>query len=158
MSPHPPPPAPFLVPSSSPQWFLDRFEWAVFGNELKWYALNEGTPGGGAANYSVPDAMVELLLKQGVKVRGHNVFWNVPRMVQQWVKVRGGGGGRGEVWREGTSVEGGGAEEAWGKCGGWSEGMIVGQMDGWASGVRCIHWTFGVGRRGKKMEVRTESV
>ncbi|XP_075499812.1 endo-1,4-beta-xylanase 5-like [Primulina tabacum] len=64
-------------------WFFPRFKYTVFENEMKWYET-EHFPG--QANYSVPDAMLDLVAQHGVKVRGHNVFWEESERQPWWVK------------------------------------------------------------------------
>lgn len=50
--------------------------YTVFENEMKWYA-NEKIPG--QLDYNVADAMLSLVQKYNIKVRGHNVFWDNPQ-------------------------------------------------------------------------------
>lgn len=68
-----------FVRQNSPRFW----DWAVFGNESKWYA-NEASQG--FVNYQDADAMVALLQGWGFSLRGHTVFWAVPDFVQQWVQ------------------------------------------------------------------------
>ncbi|VFR01585.1 unnamed protein product [Cuscuta campestris] len=65
-------------------WFFSRFKYTVFEDEMKWYT-NE--PSQGREDYSVSDAMLQLLRTRGggVSVRGHNVFWDDPRFQPSWV-------------------------------------------------------------------------
>lgn len=75
-----------LILTSQPyrDWFFPRFKYTVFENEMKWYET-EHFPG--QVNYSVPDAMLDLVAGQhGVKVRGHNVFWEESERQPWWVK------------------------------------------------------------------------
>ncbi|CAI5975792.1 unnamed protein product, partial [Closterium sp. NIES-64] len=65
------------------RWFLNRFNWAVFNNEAKWY-FNEQSPG--ALDYNVTDALVRWFTQRNIKVRAHNIFWAVEKFVQTWVK------------------------------------------------------------------------
>nr|XP_009783073.1 PREDICTED: uncharacterized protein LOC104231720 [Nicotiana sylvestris] len=62
-------------------WFTSRFKYTVFENEMKWYA-NEKIPG--QLDYNVADAMLSLVQKYNVKVRGHNVFWDNPQNMPSW--------------------------------------------------------------------------
>ncbi|OIT27796.1 hypothetical protein A4A49_20291 [Nicotiana attenuata] len=62
-------------------WFTSRFKYTVFENEMKWYA-NEKIPG--QLNYNVADAMLSLVQKYNIKVRGHNVFWDNPQNMPSW--------------------------------------------------------------------------
>ncbi|KAM7274294.1 hypothetical protein ACFE04_028958 [Oxalis oulophora] len=64
-------------------WFLSRFKYATFGNEMKW-ASTEYTQW--KEDYSVPDAMLRFTSQHGVSVRGHNIFWEDPNYQPQWVK------------------------------------------------------------------------
>ncbi|XP_016466981.1 endo-1,4-beta-xylanase 5-like [Nicotiana tabacum] len=62
-------------------WFTSRFKYTVFKNEMKWYA-NEKIPG--QLDYNVADAMLSLVQKYIIKVRGHNVFWDNPQNIPSW--------------------------------------------------------------------------
>ncbi len=53
--------------------FLKFFEWAVFENDMKWPSTDP-TPNG--PDYSKPDSLIDFCLKNDIKVRGHNLFWN----------------------------------------------------------------------------------
>ncbi|GJM96159.1 hypothetical protein PR202_ga12972 [Eleusine coracana subsp. coracana] len=66
--------------------FLTKhFNWAVFGNELKWYWTE---PQRGQLNYADADDLLRLCADQhGMCVRGHCIFWEVEAMVQQWVRT-----------------------------------------------------------------------
>ncbi|KZV38840.1 hypothetical protein F511_32407 [Dorcoceras hygrometricum] len=64
-------------------WFFPRFNYTVFENEMKWYET-EHFPG--QVNYSIPDAMLDLVSGHGVKVRGHNIFWEEADRQPWWVK------------------------------------------------------------------------
>ncbi|KAM7253803.1 hypothetical protein ACFE04_031485 [Oxalis oulophora] len=64
-------------------WFLSRFKYATFGNEMKW-ASTEYTQG--KEDYSVADAMLRFTSQHGVSVRGHNIFWEDPNFQVPWVK------------------------------------------------------------------------
>ncbi|GFP89033.1 endo-1 4-beta-xylanase a, partial [Phtheirospermum japonicum] len=65
------------------KWFLERFNAAVFENELKW---NETEPQRGKVNYTIPDQMLQLLRTKQITVRGHNVLWESHNMVPPWAK------------------------------------------------------------------------
>ncbi|GAB4852433.1 Glycoside hydrolase, 10 [Ancistrocladus abbreviatus] len=67
-------------------FFLKHFNWAVFGNELKWYATE---PQRGNLNYKDADEMLDLCQKNNIDVRGHCIFWEVEDMVQPWVRALG---------------------------------------------------------------------
>ncbi|XP_075095315.1 endo-1,4-beta-xylanase 4-like [Nicotiana tabacum] len=64
-------------------WFTSRFMYTVFENEMKWYA-NEKIPG--QLDYNVADAMLSLVQKYNIKVRGHNVFWDNPQNMPSWAR------------------------------------------------------------------------
>ncbi|TVU45739.1 hypothetical protein EJB05_05237, partial [Eragrostis curvula] len=66
-------------------FFTKNFNWAVFGNELKWYWTE---PQRGQLNYGDADDLLRLCADEhGMCVRGHCIFWEVEPMVQQWVKT-----------------------------------------------------------------------
>ncbi|XP_072957915.1 endo-1,4-beta-xylanase 5-like [Typha angustifolia] len=64
-------------------WFRERFNAAVFENELKWYATE---PKPGILNYSIPDEMLEFIRANQIMARGHNIFWEDPRYTPSWVR------------------------------------------------------------------------
>ncbi|KAG0491584.1 hypothetical protein HPP92_004627 [Vanilla planifolia] len=64
-------------------WFVERFNAAVFENELKWYATE---PEPGRLNYTVADAMLRFVHAHHILVRGHNIFWEDPRYTPAWVR------------------------------------------------------------------------
>lgn len=73
----------FFLPFSKFQdWFADRFNAAVFENELKWYATE---PEPGKINYTVPDQMLEFIRANEIIARGHNIFWEDPKYTPKWV-------------------------------------------------------------------------
>lgn len=63
-------------------WFTERFNAAVFENELKWYATE---PEPGKINYTVPDQMLEFIRAHQIIARGHNIFWEDPKYTPKWV-------------------------------------------------------------------------
>ncbi|WVZ60077.1 hypothetical protein U9M48_010143, partial [Paspalum notatum var. saurae] len=65
-------------------FFTKNFNWAVFGNELKWYWTE---PQRGQVNYGDADDLLRLCSDHGMSVRGHCIFWEVDNAVQQWVKT-----------------------------------------------------------------------
>ncbi|CAN6317288.1 unnamed protein product [Urochloa humidicola] len=65
-------------------FFTKNFNWAVFGNELKWYWTE---PQRGQVSYSDADDLLRLCSDHGMCVRGHCIFWEVESTVQQWVKT-----------------------------------------------------------------------
>ncbi|KAM7253941.1 hypothetical protein ACFE04_031623 [Oxalis oulophora] len=64
-------------------WFLSRFKYATFENEMKWASI-EYTQW--KEDYSVPDAMLRFTSQHGVSVRGHNIIWENPNYQPKWVK------------------------------------------------------------------------
>lgn len=65
------------------EFFTKYFNWAVFGNELKWYWTE---PQQGNFNYKDADEMLDLCKKQNIETRGHCIFWEVEGLVQSWVR------------------------------------------------------------------------
>lgn len=64
-------------------WFVERFNAAVFENELKWYATE---PEQGKLNYTIADQMLEFVLANQIVARGHNIFWEDPKYNPAWVR------------------------------------------------------------------------
>ncbi|CAI9104727.1 OLC1v1003463C1 [Oldenlandia corymbosa var. corymbosa] len=64
------------------KWFTERFNAAVFENELKWYATE---PTEGQINYTIADRMLEYIRSHQILARGHNIFWEDPRYTPPWV-------------------------------------------------------------------------
>ncbi|CAN0878274.1 Endo-1,4-beta-xylanase 1 [Linum grandiflorum] len=64
-------------------FFVKNFNWAVFGNELKWSWTE---PQKGSFNYKDADDMVDLCKRNNIEMRGHCIFWDVDDTVQQWIK------------------------------------------------------------------------
>ncbi|RLN40202.1 endo-1,4-beta-xylanase A-like [Panicum miliaceum] len=64
------------------KWFSTRFTVATFENEMKWYGTEWNQ---NQEDYRVPDAMLKLVQKYGIKVRGHNVFWDDQNSQMKWV-------------------------------------------------------------------------
>lgn len=64
-------------------FFVKNFNWAVFGNELKWYWTESQQ---GNLNYRDADEMLDLCQKNNIETRGHCIFWEVEGTVQSWVK------------------------------------------------------------------------
>ncbi|KAL3356623.1 hypothetical protein AABB24_017335 [Solanum stoloniferum] len=65
------------------EWFLKRFKATVFENELKWYKTE---PLPGQFNYTVVDQMMKFVRKNKLIARGHNMFWDDPVYVQDWLE------------------------------------------------------------------------
>ncbi|KAJ4781128.1 hypothetical protein LUZ62_065385 [Rhynchospora pubera] len=65
-------------------FFIKNFNWAVFGNELKWYWTEAQQ---GVLNYADADELLDLCNKNNIMVRGHCIFWEVQNAVQTWVQA-----------------------------------------------------------------------
>uniref|UniRef100_A0ACD5TWM1 Uncharacterized protein n=1 Tax=Avena sativa TaxID=4498 RepID=A0ACD5TWM1_AVESA len=65
------------------KWFVDRFNAAVFEDELKWYSTE---PASGLLRFDVPDQMLAFVRSHRVMVRGHNIFWENQEATPRWVK------------------------------------------------------------------------
>lgn len=65
------------------EWFVKRFNAAVFENELKWYATE---PEQGKVNYTVADEMLKFVRANQIIARGHNIFWEDPKYNPAWVR------------------------------------------------------------------------
>lgn len=64
-------------------WFVKRFNAAVFENELKWYATE---PEKGNINYTIADQMLKFVRANKIIARGHNIFWEDPNYTPPWVR------------------------------------------------------------------------
>ncbi|XP_073104293.1 endo-1,4-beta-xylanase 1 isoform X2 [Elaeis guineensis] len=64
-------------------FFVKNFNWAVFGNELKWYHTE---PQQGKLNYKDADEMLDFCQRHGKETRGHCIFWEVEDAVQPWIR------------------------------------------------------------------------
>lgn len=64
-------------------WFVSRFKYTTFTNEMKWYST-EKRPG--EENYTISDAMLKFTKDNGICVRGHNIFWDNKKYQPEWVK------------------------------------------------------------------------
>ncbi|CAN6305435.1 unnamed protein product [Urochloa humidicola] len=65
------------------KWFTSRFTVATFENEMKWYSTEWNQ---NQEDYRIPDAMLNLANKYGIRVRGHNVFWDDQNSQIRWVR------------------------------------------------------------------------
>uniref|UniRef100_A0A2N9GVP4 GH10 domain-containing protein n=1 Tax=Fagus sylvatica TaxID=28930 RepID=A0A2N9GVP4_FAGSY len=65
-------------------FFAKNFNWAVFGNELKWYWTE---PQQGNLNYKDADEILDLCKSHNIETRGHCIFWDVDGTVQPWVRA-----------------------------------------------------------------------
>nr|XP_043617638.1 endo-1,4-beta-xylanase 1-like [Erigeron canadensis] len=64
-------------------FLVKNFDWAVFGNELKWYWTESQK---GNLNYKDADDLLKLCDDNNIAARGHCIFWDVDNTVQDWVK------------------------------------------------------------------------
>lgn len=64
-------------------WFVERFNAAVFENELKWYATE---PQQGNVTYIIADQMLQFVRANKITTRGHNIFWEDPKYTPAWVR------------------------------------------------------------------------
>lgn len=65
-------------------WFVRRFEYAVFENEMKWQ-FNEPSPG--QEDYKLADSMLQFVKEHNIIARGHNVVWDNPYYLPNWAKT-----------------------------------------------------------------------
>jgi beta-xylosidase/GH35 family endo-1,4-beta-xylanase len=64
-------------------FFKAHFNWAVFGNESKWYS-NERAQG--QDDYRAADAMLSWCKANNIPVRGHCIFWEPAKWQPRWVR------------------------------------------------------------------------
>lgn len=65
-------------------FFTKHFNWAVFGNELKWYWTESQR---GNLNYKDADELLNMCNTHNIETRGHCIFWEVENTVQSWIKA-----------------------------------------------------------------------
>lgn len=63
--------------------FLENFNSAVTENAVKWGTMERRK---GQVDYSVVDAILNWTEENDIPLRGHNIFWGIPKFVQSWVK------------------------------------------------------------------------
>ncbi|ACB76979.1 glycoside hydrolase family 10 [Opitutus terrae PB90-1] len=63
--------------------FLENFNAAVTENALKWMAME---PKRGERDYATVDAILAWADQHEVPLRGHNLYWGVPKWTQAWIK------------------------------------------------------------------------
>lgn len=71
-----------LTSTDYQNWFASRFKVTTFTNEMKWYSTEKRQ---GHENYTVSDAMVKFAKRNGISIRGHNIFWDDPKYQPEWV-------------------------------------------------------------------------
>ncbi|WP_245189365.1 endo-1,4-beta-xylanase [Lunatimonas salinarum] len=62
--------------------FLENFNAAVTENALKWHSMEREK---GVVDYSVVDALLAWTEQHRIPLRGHNIFWGIPKFVQEWL-------------------------------------------------------------------------
>lgn len=73
----------FLRDERAQEFFKKHFNWAVFGNESKWYS-NEVVKG--REDYRIADAMFSWFAANNIPVRGHCIFWEPEKWQPRWVR------------------------------------------------------------------------
>jgi len=63
-------------------YITEHFNWTVHENAVKWYATE---PVQGQVDYSDADTMLEWAESEGLKVRGHTIFWAPEQWQPNWV-------------------------------------------------------------------------
>ncbi|HOC86722.1 MAG TPA: endo-1,4-beta-xylanase [Prolixibacteraceae bacterium] len=63
--------------------FLQNFNSAVTENAVKWGTMERQK---GAIDYSVIDGILNWTEENNIPLRGHNLFWGIPKFIQPWVK------------------------------------------------------------------------
>ena len=51
---------------------------------MKWYSTEKKQ---GEENYTIADAMLKFTKENDISVRGHNIFWDNPKLQPEWVKT-----------------------------------------------------------------------
>lgn len=64
------------------EYISEHFNWTVHENAIKWYATE---PIQGLVDYSDADTMLEWAESEGLKVRGHTIFWAPEQWQPNWV-------------------------------------------------------------------------
>jgi GH35 family endo-1,4-beta-xylanase len=70
-----------LTNSDYQKWFVSRFKYTTFTNEMKWYSTEKIQ---GQENYTIPDAMLKFAKENGISVRGHNILWDSINRQPHW--------------------------------------------------------------------------
>lgn len=63
--------------------FLQNFNSAVTENAVKWGTMERQK---GEVDYSVIDGILAWTEANQIPIRGHNLFWGIPKFIQPWVK------------------------------------------------------------------------
>ncbi|ELT88419.1 hypothetical protein CAPTEDRAFT_222166 [Capitella teleta] len=64
-------------------FFLKHFKWATFENSMKWRFM---TPTEGKTVFSTVDRALDVLIPNGIKVRGHCIAWGKSTKVPVWLR------------------------------------------------------------------------
>ena len=64
-------------------FLVTNFNWAVFGNELKWSWTE---PQQGNFNYKDVDELLDFCKNYNLEIRGHCIFWVMEYAIQPWVQ------------------------------------------------------------------------
>ncbi len=83
------------------QFFKEHFNWAVFGNESKWYSNERDR---GREDYRSADALLDWCQTNNIPVRGHCIFWEPEKWQPRWVRELSGDPLRQAVEKRLTSV------------------------------------------------------
>ncbi len=63
--------------------FLENFNSAVTENAVKWGTMERKK---GEVDYTIIDSILNWTEENDIPIRGHNIFWGIPKFVQPWVK------------------------------------------------------------------------
>jgi len=77
------------APEDAAKWkevFLSHFNAGVIEAAFKWHEMEKER---GKVEYAVVDSMLEWASAHGIPVRGHCIFWGIPRYVPEWLKPLG---------------------------------------------------------------------
>lgn len=74
---------PFQNEPNYREYVAERFNWAVHENEAKWYA-NEAVRD--QVTYAQADAILDWADGEGIRMRGHTIFWAPERWQPDWAK------------------------------------------------------------------------
>ncbi|NND06422.1 MAG: glycoside hydrolase [Saprospiraceae bacterium] len=64
--------------------FLENFNSAVSENALKWGNMERER---GKVNFATTDNMLTWTDENNIPLRGHNIYWGIPKRVQGWLKT-----------------------------------------------------------------------
>ena len=83
--------------------FLENFNAAVPENALKWLSMEHER---GRVNYATIDAILGWAEEHHLPVRGHNIYWGIPKYVQPWLKEMSEAGLRRALEERGREIAG----------------------------------------------------